>query len=97
MAARTRQDELRELPLWRANKAAWEPGIRTVGLEEIDCLGIDRHGNLYWDGKPSRAGIFGSRVGKRSERQLSPDQQSLGRSGQLRPTFETKSATSGHH
>jgi hypothetical protein len=35
MAARTRQDELRELPLWRANKAAWEPGIRTVGLEEM--------------------------------------------------------------
>jgi hypothetical protein len=47
---RTREDELRELPQWRANKAAWEPGVRTVGLEE--CLGIDRHGNLYWDGKP---------------------------------------------
>jgi hypothetical protein len=52
MAARTREDELRELPQWRANKAAWEPGVRTVGLEELDCLGIDRHGNLYWDGKP---------------------------------------------
>jgi hypothetical protein len=52
MAARTREDELKELPQWRANKAAWEPGVRTVGLEELDCLGIDRHGNLYWDGKP---------------------------------------------
>jgi hypothetical protein len=41
-----------ELPQWRANKAAWEPGVRTVGLEELDCLGIDRKGNLYWDGKP---------------------------------------------
>src|SRR4029077_485600 len=29
MAARTREDELRELPQWRANKAAWEPGVRT--------------------------------------------------------------------
>jgi hypothetical protein len=19
---------------------------------EMDCLGVDRHGNLYWDGKP---------------------------------------------
>ena len=26
---------IEELPLWRANKAAWEPGIRTVGLEEM--------------------------------------------------------------
>jgi hypothetical protein len=49
---RTREDELREVPLWKANKAAWPPGVRSVGIDEADCLGIDRSGNLYWDGKP---------------------------------------------
>jgi hypothetical protein len=42
MAARTREDELKELPQWRANKAAWEPGVRTVGLEELDCPPLRR-------------------------------------------------------
>jgi hypothetical protein len=50
--ARTREEELREVPLWRPNKDRWPPGVRTVGMDEVDCLGIDRHGNLYWDGKP---------------------------------------------
>jgi hypothetical protein len=53
MTARTREDELREVPLWRANKESWPAGVRTIGLDvEGDCLGIDRRGNLYWDGKP---------------------------------------------
>ena len=51
MTTRTRDDELKEVPLWKANKATWPPGVRTVGLDEADCLGIDRRGNLYWDGK----------------------------------------------
>jgi hypothetical protein len=50
--ARTREDELKEVPLWTANKQAWPPGVRTIGQDELDCLGVDRRGNLYWDGKP---------------------------------------------
>jgi hypothetical protein len=50
--ARTREEELREVPLWTANKERWPPGVRGIGTEEMDCLGVDRRGNLYWDGKP---------------------------------------------
>jgi hypothetical protein len=51
--ARTREEELKEVPLWTANKDSWPPGVRTISMDqEMDCLGVDRHGNLYWDGKP---------------------------------------------
>jgi hypothetical protein len=50
--ARTREEELREVPPWTANKERWPPGVRAIGMEEMDCLGVDRRGNLYWDGKP---------------------------------------------
>ena len=52
MIARTREDELREVPLWKANKELWPPDVREIAMEEQDCLGIDRYGNLYWDGRP---------------------------------------------
>jgi hypothetical protein len=52
MIDRTREDELRDVPLWKANKELWPPAVREIAMEEQDCLGIDRHGNLYWDGKP---------------------------------------------
>jgi hypothetical protein len=52
MPARTREEELREVPLWKANKETWPPGVREIDMEEQDCLGIDRYGNLYWNGKP---------------------------------------------
>jgi hypothetical protein len=31
MAARTREDELKELPQWRANKAAWNLVFEPLG------------------------------------------------------------------
>jgi hypothetical protein len=52
-----REAEFKEVPLWRANKQAWPPGVRSIGIiDEIDCMGIDRRGNLYWDGKPLEVG-----------------------------------------
>ena len=59
MTARSREDELREVPLWKANKERWPPGVRETAMEEQDCLGIDRRGNLYWDGKPIEVRYFG--------------------------------------
>ena len=50
VTARTREAELREVPLWKANKGAWPPGVRPIGMDEADCLGVDRRGNHYWDG-----------------------------------------------
>lgn len=58
MSARTREDELREVPLWKANKERWPPGVREIDVEEQDCLGIDRYGNLYWDGRPIEVRYF---------------------------------------
>jgi hypothetical protein len=52
MTARTREEELRDVPLWKGNKETWPAGVREIAMEEQDCLGIDRYGNLYWDGKP---------------------------------------------
>jgi hypothetical protein len=48
--SRTTEDDLKEVPTWKA--AAWPAGVREIGRDELNCLGIDRHGNLYWDGKP---------------------------------------------
>jgi hypothetical protein len=65
VAERTREDELREVPLWRANKGAWPSGVRPIGMEEIDCVGVDRLGNLYWDGKPVEVSVSRSRMDRK--------------------------------
>jgi hypothetical protein len=48
----TRDEELKAVPHWKANKQRWRDGVRAIGQDELDCLGIDRSGNLYWDGHP---------------------------------------------
>ena len=58
MTARSREDEFREVPLWKADKERWPPGVREIAIEEQDCLGIDRYGNLYWDGRPIEVRYF---------------------------------------
>lgn len=65
MTARTREEELREVPLWKANKGAWPPGVRPIGMDEADCLGVDRRGNLYWDGKPVEVRNFALTFGQK--------------------------------
>ena len=34
------------------DKSHWPPGVRTLGINEVDLLGIDAEGTLYWNGKP---------------------------------------------
>ncbi|GAB5507594.1 MAG: hypothetical protein Rhirs2KO_27570 [Rhizobiaceae bacterium] len=48
----SRKAELQAVPIWRPNKAKWPNTIRSVGIDELDNLGVDRVGNLFWDGKP---------------------------------------------
>jgi hypothetical protein len=48
----TREEQLRAVPPWQPNEQAWPPSVRAIGQDELGCLGIDRSGNLYWDGKP---------------------------------------------
>ena len=56
---------MREVPLWKANKGAWPPGVRPIGMDEADCLGVDRRGNLYWDGKPVEVRNFALTFGQK--------------------------------
>lgn len=34
------------------DKSHWPPGIRPLGIAELDLIGTDGKGGLYWDGKP---------------------------------------------
>lgn len=47
-----RDAELAAVPLSTARKGEWPEGVRSVGLKELDKLGVDDAGRLYWDGQP---------------------------------------------
>lgn len=49
---RDRDEELRNIPLLSPDTSLWPKGVRVIGLKELDHLGVDRTGRLYWDGKP---------------------------------------------
>ena len=36
----------------RADPSKWPKGVRVLGINEQDNLGIDDQGQLYWDGRP---------------------------------------------
>ena len=55
-----RDRQLEETPLIKIDKSKWPKGVRRIGLEELDGLGVDRDGRLYWDGKPVE--IIGRRL-----------------------------------
>ena len=40
------------MPLKKFDKKGWPEGVRGVGLDELDALGVNRQGRLYWDGVP---------------------------------------------
>ncbi len=46
-----RDDQLRMAPLREAQPSKWPPGIRQISVEELDALGVDAKGDLYWHGK----------------------------------------------
>jgi hypothetical protein len=46
-----REQELRDIPVRPIDKSTWPPGVRSVGLDEQDALGVDAKGELYWHGK----------------------------------------------
>ena len=45
-----RSEELKTTPPNTASKP-WPKGVRTVSWNEMDLLGVDRQGRLYWDGR----------------------------------------------
>lgn len=46
-----RQEELQRVPPRAANASAWPNGVRPIGIDEMDALGVDAQGMLYWHGK----------------------------------------------
>lgn len=47
-----REDELRRIPLQEIDKAKWPRGVREIAMHETGGLGIDKDGQLYWNGTP---------------------------------------------
>ena len=47
-----REDELKAVPLHKAEQSKWPAGVRTIGFDEVDGFGIDAGGVLHWHGKP---------------------------------------------
>ena len=60
-----REEELKRIPPLRSQTHS--PGeLRSISMDEIDLLQVDRNGRLYWDGKPvevSRRLTFWQTVG----------------------------------
>jgi hypothetical protein len=52
--------ELRRVPLQKIDKSKWPKDVRPIGMAEVDGLGIDPDGRLYWNGKPVE--IIGRRI-----------------------------------
>lgn len=55
-----RKEELRRVPLHKVDASKWPKGVRVISLDEVDGLGVDIDGRLYWDGKPVE--IIGQRI-----------------------------------
>jgi len=46
-----REEELRRIPPRTADPSLWPKGVRPIGVDEMDALGVDAQGMLYWHGK----------------------------------------------
>src|SRR5262245_22571730 len=64
-----RERELREVPPRKTDRTAWPKGVRPIGIDEVDGIGVDANGDLYWHGK---------RVETRTRVKLTPLQMTYG-------------------
>lgn len=46
-----RQQEPKAAPIRTADTSRWPPGVRAITTEELDAIGVDHKGDLYWHGK----------------------------------------------
>lgn len=51
MKGKTREEELSSIPLQVSNEENWPNHIRSLGVDELANLGIDKNGRVYWSGK----------------------------------------------
>jgi hypothetical protein len=45
------EQELEVAPIRKANPASWPKGVRPISIDEVDGIGVDAKGDLYWHGK----------------------------------------------
>jgi hypothetical protein len=46
-----RERELEKAPIRKAHPDTWPEGVRPISIEEVDGVGVDGRGDLYWHGK----------------------------------------------
>ena len=46
-----RKRELELAPLRKADPSTWPKGVRPISIDEVDGIGVDSRGDLYWQGK----------------------------------------------
>jgi hypothetical protein len=52
MTKTTREEDLKQVPLAKGTKSTWPAGVRSISQTELDLLGVDNNGRLYWEGRP---------------------------------------------
>ena len=45
------ESKLDQVPVTRPDPSSWPKHVRMVSMDEMDHLGVDSKGRLYWDGK----------------------------------------------
>ncbi|MEM5501571.1 hypothetical protein WNY59_08215 [Ahrensia kielensis] len=48
---RAREEKFADIPLQELNEADWPDHVRSLGIDELANLGIDKKGHVYWMGK----------------------------------------------
>jgi hypothetical protein len=66
-AAAERVRQMEETPLQVVDVTKWPKGVRQIGQDEVDGLGIDRDGRLYWNGVMGLHLCIGACWSKRKE------------------------------
>ncbi len=47
----TPQQEPQAAPVRKADKSTWPPGVRAITSDELEAIGVDHRGDLYWHGR----------------------------------------------
>ncbi|WP_162914446.1 hypothetical protein [Taklimakanibacter lacteus] len=45
------QQDVKPAPIRKADKSTWPPGVRAITADELEAIGVDHRGDLYWHGK----------------------------------------------
>ena len=46
------EENLKKIPLFKADIIKWPEYVRSISIDELSIVGVDKRGKLYWDGVP---------------------------------------------